>query len=166
MSIIPVGDENVTFAPHGLDGLRLGGLSLDLASNAGDTDVDAAVEGFSVAAVGQIQEPIAGQHPVGVSRKSLEKSELQAGDRDFRTIRIEALGRCQIQHAAPEAADTGRGRAGGGRRALSRAGESAAQHALDASQQLARIERFAEIIIGAHLQPHAPVDDLARRGER
>ena len=40
-----------------------------------------------------------------------------------------------------------------------------AQHGADAGQQLARVERLGEIVVGAHLQPDDPVRVLADGGE-
>ena len=42
----------------------------------------------------------------------------------------------------------------------------AAQHGLDARDQLARIERLAEIVVGADLKPDDAVDVLFQRGQK
>ena len=39
----------------------------------------------------------------------------------------------------------------------------AAQHALDAGQQFARVEGLGDVVVGAGLQPDHPVDRVARR---
>jgi hypothetical protein len=39
------------------------------------------------------------------------------------------------------------------------------QHALDAGQQLARIERFRDVVVGADLEADDSVDDITRRGD-
>ena len=41
----------------------------------------------------------------------------------------------------------------------------AAQHGTDAGQQLAGLERLAQVVIGAQLQAHDAVGDVAQRGE-
>ena len=40
-----------------------------------------------------------------------------------------------------------------------------AQHALHAREQLAQVERLADVVVGAHFQPDDAVDHLARRGD-
>ena len=86
LSWVLVGNEDVTFASYGLDGLRLGGIILDLAPNPGDADIDAAVKGLPIAAVSHVQELIASEYPVGVGREGLEEIELHAGDGNLRAI--------------------------------------------------------------------------------
>ena len=62
--------------------------------------------------------------------------------------------RGEVEHAAPDAhalgADVG---AAGGRRA--------AQHALDARHQLARVEGLGDVVVGAHLEADDAIDDRA-----
>ena len=41
----------------------------------------------------------------------------------------------------------------------------AAQHRVDACDELARIERLRQVVVGAHLEPDDAVDFLALRGE-
>ena len=41
----------------------------------------------------------------------------------------------------------------------------AAQHRMDARDELARIERLRQVVVGAHLEPDDAVDFLALRGE-
>ena len=49
------------------------------------------------------------------------------------------------------------------RRANVALGGTTAQHALDPCQQLARLERLGDVIVGAGLQPDDPVHGVARR---
>src|SRR3546814_16628077 len=79
------GRVDVAGAAHGLDDLRLGRIALDLAADAGDADVDAAVEGLPVAIVREVPELVAGQPAVGGVRRGLQPVELPSGQADFTT---------------------------------------------------------------------------------
>jgi len=41
----------------------------------------------------------------------------------------------------------------------------AAQHAFHAREQLAQVERLADVVVGPHFEPNHAVDHLARRGQ-
>jgi hypothetical protein len=88
---------------HGLDRLRPFRVLLDLAVQAGDPDVDAAVEWLIAALVGEFEKPIAGQHPVGMVEERFHQVELHRRDRHLSAIRLKHLARLQVDQASPEA---------------------------------------------------------------
>src|SRR3546814_19696590 len=96
------GRVDVAGAAHGLDDLRLGRIALDLAADAGDADVDAAVEGLPVAIVREVQELVAGQHAVGVVRAGLQQVELPAGPGNVAAVAVAKLLRFEVASETPE----------------------------------------------------------------
>jgi hypothetical protein len=88
---------------HGLDRLRPFRVLLDLAVQAGDPDVDAAVERLVAALVGEFEKLIAGQHAVGMVEERLHQVELHGRDQHLGTIGREQPPGIQIEPAAPEA---------------------------------------------------------------
>src|SRR4051812_8074430 len=69
-------DEDVTHAVHRLDRLRSLRVLLDLAAQAGDPDIDAAVERLVTTPMREFEQPVAGQHAVGITEEHLHKAEL------------------------------------------------------------------------------------------
>src|SRR5262249_56217715 len=58
-------------------------VGLDLLADARDPHVDRAIEGFAVARLSEIEEPLAREHALGVLGKGLEQCELRAPKRVF-----------------------------------------------------------------------------------
>ena len=142
-------------------GLR--GIGLDLAPQPRDADVDAAIERLPVLVVGEIEQLIAREHPVGMLDERLQQVELHAGDRHLLAVGVVQPVRLEIE---PAGAD--RHRRGGGRRiggGLGRRCAQAPQHGPDAGQQLAQIDRLGDVVVGADLQPDHAIDHLARGGQ-
>src|SRR4051794_16950123 len=69
--------EHIAGAAHCLDHLRVRRVRLDLAADAGDADVDRAVESLRVARLRQIEQPLARKHTFRIFGESLEKTELR-----------------------------------------------------------------------------------------
>ena len=101
-----------------------------------------------------LQQPVAIERPVRVLGEHLEQIELARRERLLVARgRIDQHALFQVEHAPAHAhARTGaRGRAGG-----------AAQHALHAGEQLARLERLGDVVVGAGLEPDHPVHGVGR----
>jgi len=94
-----------------------------------------------------------------MGRQDLEQAELTGGERDRRIAAQECAGG-EVEQVRPE-----RDLAIGSRRARGEAFGVASKHRVDARDQLARIERFRQVIICSHLEPNDPVHVLAFGGE-
>jgi hypothetical protein len=137
--------------------LRVG---FDLAADAADQHVDAALERTGMAALGEVEQAVARQHAAGALAKGAQQVEFGAGHRDARARGIAQLPQPQID---PPALEDERGRPAGGAGGLRR--RLPAQHRVDPGQQLPGIERFWQIIVGAHFEAYDAVDVLAARRE-
>src|SRR5262245_23347149 len=62
-ALAAVRGEHVAGAPHGADDGRAVRIGFDLAADAGDSHVDGAVEGFRIARVGEVEQPLPRQNP-------------------------------------------------------------------------------------------------------
>ena len=116
---------------------RVSWVILDRCADAGDVDVNRAVEGLQLIIFRQLHKRLTRHHPPGTTGEGQQQLELMAGERtDFsvephfaRTvIDVESA---KAQHVRP-------GRAFG-----------APQDCLKSRRQLTRLKRLAEIIIGA-----------------
>ena len=67
--------EQITAAADGANHRGLGRIDLDLAPDPHDTKVDRAVERFGVARIGEFEQPLARQHPLGVGREHFQEPE-------------------------------------------------------------------------------------------
>ncbi len=120
---------------------------VELAAQAADLDVDGPVVGVAFTAAGQVQQLVAGQHALRAFDEGAQQRELAARQVDHHRLRRAQLAADQVQAPAGELA----GRAHAviyGARLL-----AAAQHRADAGQQLARIARLGQIVVGAQLEP-------------
>ena len=96
-----------------------------------------------------------------MTRESLEHGELARGERHLRAVAAQgARAEVELEVAEGDGGVLARGCTGrvGGR--------AAAQHRVNARQQLARIEGLGQIVVGPHLQPHDAVHVLALGGEQ
>src|ERR1700754_750988 len=92
-------DEDVARAAHRLDEARLLRVGLDLAPQAGDADVDRAVERLPLAVAGQREELVARQHPVGVLGEDAQQVELHAGERDLLALAADQVVGVEVELA-------------------------------------------------------------------
>ena len=134
---------------------------LELAAQPADLDVDRAVERARLAVAREIEQPVAGQHLVGVVDKGGEQVEFAGGQphllaRPARTVRG-STDRGSSRRTAPR-------RDGAGPGSPVR-GSHAPQHAFDPRQQFAQMERLWQIVVGAHLEADDAVDRLAAAGQ-
>src|SRR3984893_6493576 len=149
------GHEHVAHASHRADRLVRRRILLDFAPDARDAQVHRAVEHLHLAMADRLQQPVARQRPIGILGEYLQQVELGRRQHLFAAVDIDQRVLLEVEHAAAHAHPRARGR-------HHRAG-GPAQHALDAGQQLARVEGLRQVIVGAGLQPNHPVDRVARR---
>src|SRR5664279_2268361 len=152
--------EDVADAPHRLDVARLRRVGLDHLPEARDLHVEAAVEGLELAAARELRELVARQRLARMSHQCLQHRELAGREGDLLAVLGEPA-QCQVEHEGAEADGLGveRGRA---RRFHLR---PAPQHGVDAGEQLARIEGFGKVVVGADLEADDAVDILDLGGE-
>src|SRR5437879_1319493 len=152
--------NDITLAVDGLDDLRSArGIAEDLPQPA-DPHVDAAVERIGLAAPQQLGELGSREHAVGGGQQHGQQAVFGAaqGDRLARSVDEVAGRRVEppaVEHEAAHAV---------GARLTGRMG-GPAQHRLDAAEQLARIERLGDVVVGAELESDNAVHILAARGE-
>jgi hypothetical protein len=152
--------QHVAAAAHGLDQLGVAAVILQLAAQAADGDVDGAVERPGLAAAQQVQQHVAGQHPVGALHQGDQQVVFAPRERHFDGVRVEQAAARGLQRPAAEAQAAGAGLGGAGR-----AFAGAAQHGADAGQQFARVERFRHVVVGAEFQADDAVGFLPHRGQ-
>ena len=155
-----VGCETVAAAPVRLDQGRLLRVALDLAPQPADLVVDAAVEHVGGAPAGQIEQLVAAQHHARMVEERAEQQEFHRAERHRHAIRIDQLALRRIQGPAIEADP-----AALQRHPLPGHAVGAPQHRLDARDQLARVERFDHVVVGAHLQADHAIGILGHRGQ-
>ena len=132
----------------------MGGIELDLAPQAGDAQVDGAVECFHLAMRGGLQQPVALQRPVRVLGEEFQQVELARGERVLAAVGIDQHALVEVEHQAPHA-DARRDRD------HRRAGRPP-QHALHPRQELAQLDRLRNVVVGAGLQADHAVDRVGR----
>ena len=108
-----------------------------------------------------LKQLVAGEHAARVRREQLHEVELHRGQRHLAAVERVELALVQVEDAAPEPNLAARGR----RRRRAPVRPHPAQHAADAGQELARVERLGEVVVGPDLEPDHPVDRLAGRGQ-
>src|SRR5690606_8460970 len=79
-SIPGLGHEAVAAAPDGLDALRMLAAVIQLAAQARDAHVHAAVQPVILDAADIVVDLVAAQHPAGVLRQQAEQLELVGGE--------------------------------------------------------------------------------------
>ena len=148
--------SSVAGAADVLDLRVAAGLELELAAQIADVRVDAAVVGHELAAERLLGQRLARDDLAGRAHQQLEHAEFRAGQRHG------CAGDAHLVHAGVQ----------GDRSDLEtscdaprRAAARAAQYRANARHQLARIERLAEIVVGAELQADDAVDVVAARGQ-
>ena len=75
--------EDVAASAHRLDHRRPLRIVLKLSSKPTDLDVDRPIKRASLAIAGEIEQPIAGQHLIGVIDERCEQIEFASGEPDL-----------------------------------------------------------------------------------
>src|SRR5262245_26992664 len=73
----PIGREQVSGSAHRADDRRMRGVRLDLPADPGNAHIDRTVERLGIARIGEIEQPLARENPLGVVRKGFEQQELR-----------------------------------------------------------------------------------------
>ena len=140
--------------------MRVAPVVLQLASQAGDGDIDRAVERAGLPPAQQVQQHVAGQHPVGALHQGLQQVVFAAGQGDLDPVGVEQAAAGRFQRPAVEAVATDR-RIVPGFRLVARAAQDGAYP----GEQLTRVERLRHVVVGAKLEADDAVGFLAHRGE-
>src|SRR5919204_2491975 len=152
MSVLLLG-EHVARAAYGDDAARLLRIVLDGGADARDVHVDRAVEGLELLALHEVHQRLAREDASGALGERHEEIELE---------RREAALRAVEPHAARVAIDLQPAVA---QHARLRRAIGAPQERLQAGEQLARLERLWQIVVGADLEADDAVHRLAARRE-
>ena len=153
----PVRHEDVALVADGPDEPRMLGIGLDLLAQPHDAQVDAAVERIPVALLVRFRMRSRDSGRFGCSASAFSRSNSSGDIGTSAPCLVGEPVRGEVEHAAADAHPLGADLGAAARR-------RAAQHALDAGQQLARVERLRDVVVGAHLEPDDAVDH--RRGGR
>src|SRR6185369_6517926 len=151
-----VRNKYVAYTPHRLDIARGGRIGLHQFAQARHLHVQAAVERLELASTCQLGQLFARQRLARVPHQRLEHREFAGGQRQLLAVLAQGA-RSQIERERPEGDHFVVARRCA-RRFLS---WTAPQHGVDTGQQFARIERLAQVIVGADLQPDDPIHVLA-----
>ena len=156
---VVVRHEDVAESPDRLDVARIGRVGLDQLAQPRHLHVDRAVEHVVVAAAGEERQLLARQRLARVLREHLDERELARREVD-RRVAVDERARREVERERTE-----RDLALGRRRTRREAFGVPAQHGLDAGDELARIERLRQVVVGAHLETDDAVDVLALGGQ-
>ena len=156
---VVVRHEHVAEAPHGLDVAGVGGIGLDQLAQPRHLDVDRAIEHVVVAPAREQRQLLARERLPRMLDEHLHQREL-AGRQVDRRVAVDQRARREVERERPEG-DRALGRRRPGREPL----RLAAQDGVDARDELARVERLRQVVVGAHLEPDDAVDVLALRGQ-
>src|SRR5690554_1483814 len=148
-----VGHEHIPQPPYRLNEHRLGGIGLDKLAQTRNLDIEAAVEGFVLAAPCKFHELVARQRDLGVAGEHFQNGELARGDGDGFVVLGERTGG-KVQYVRTEL-DGFVFLAGGAGMFF---GTPAAQDGVDTGEQFARIEGLGQVVVGPHFQTHDAVD--------
>src|SRR6516225_929129 len=153
------GREDVACAAHGLDHRRPLGIVLELAPKPPDLDIYRPVERSGLPVTREVEQPVAGQHLIGIIDEGREQIKLPRGEPNLLPRGGEQLAAGKIEVPAGESRlRTRRGYVIG-------PGRGASQDTLDPRQQLAQVERFWQVVIRAHFEADDAVDNLAASGQ-
>src|SRR2546430_7226808 len=141
--------EDVAGAAHRLDQFA---VALDLLAQPADLHIDRAIERIGLPAARPVHQLLAREHTVGPREKAPEQIELGAGQRKFAAVGVRDMALVEID---------AEGRVDQKAAAVDRRRFGSAQDRANARRQFARIERFWQIIVRAHLEADDAVDILA-----
>ena len=160
VSTLHVGAQHVAFVAHGLDELRIARIFVELLSNAAHLQVDRALERVRVASLREVEQLVATEHALGMLEEDLEQAKLRTRQHDDDALRIDEMPCGEVERPSRKAHARRRRRLEARWQRL-----GAPQDAADARQQLSRLERLGEIVVGAHFQADDAIDRLAARGQ-
>ena len=86
-----VSGERVTAAPDGLDQFRVAGVGFDLLAQAADVIVDAALERAEIAMLAEVEQLVAGQHPLGMRDEGEQQIIFSGRERDLASVLADQL---------------------------------------------------------------------------
>src|SRR5262249_18932097 len=151
--------DDVSLTIHRLDDLRSACIIAENLPQTADAHIDAAIEWIGIAPAQQLGELRACQHAIAGAEKYREQPVLGAAQRHLATVGVpEGAG-----HGVEPPAAKGEPTYGVGAR-IARRVRRAAQHCLDATEQLPRVEGLGDIVVGAELETAHPIDVLAPPG--
>src|SRR5262249_12863737 len=151
--------ENVAAVTDRLDQCRLFGISLDLAPQPADQDIDAAIEKIGGATAREVEELLAAENALRTLGERQEDLEFPPAQRDHCAFRRKELPPPRV---GPPAVEFEQPALRASHARIRRSG--AAQHGANARQQLARTGRLWQVVVGAHFQPEDAIGFLAQRG--
>ncbi len=151
--------EHVAEPPHRLDVAGVRGIGFDQLAQPRHLHVDRPVEHVVVAPARQEGQLLARERLPRMLDEDLHQRELAGREMDRRVAAGQRPCR-EIQRERPEG-DLALGR----RRTGSPPIGLAAQDGMDARDELARIERLRQVVVGTHLEPDDAVDLFALRGQ-
>ncbi|MNH15090.1 hypothetical protein D3C79_746970 [compost metagenome] len=126
-----------------------------------DQQVDGTVEDVGFATLGQVEQLLAAQHPLRVVEKHPEQAIFGATQGHQGAFAVEQVAGGGIQAPLAEgeqAAAFADGQVG-------RQHAGAAQHGVDAGQQLAGRERLGQVVVGAHFEADDAIGLVVARGQ-
>src|SRR6185312_14401780 len=151
-----VGNEHIADAPDRLDIAWRRGVEFDELAQARHLHIQAAVEWLELAPACQLSQFFTRQRLARMPHQRLEHGEFTGGQRQVLVVAAQRA-RAQIEHERAEHHGFVLGRWRPGRFA----GRAPAQHCGDSCEQLARIERLAEVVVCADLQADDAIHVLA-----
>ena len=157
---LDLGGEDVAAPAYRPDHRRLFRVVFETAPKTADLHVDRPIGRPGLAVSSEIQQPVAGQHLIGVVDERREQIEFTSGQPDLFARRRDQLPVRKINVPAGEPCLRSR------RRLLFRGlDRGPTQHGFDHGQQLAQVERLWQVVIGAHFEADDAVDNLAAAGQ-
>ncbi len=147
-----LGDQHVAAAADGLDDARALAVVTQLLAQTTDLHVDAALHRQTLAATGGVRDGVAVEHHAGLLQKHAEQHGIAAGEIQQAAVLVGQLVAQGVQGPLGEAQATARLLL-----FLRLAEFGAAQQRLDAGLQLARAERFGDVVIGTEFETDHPV---------
>src|SRR5262249_11063603 len=144
--------EAIANAPDRTDERRMFGVVPQLLAHPADEHVDRSVERLRIDAAHGFHDAIACHDTPAVSDEQAQQLELGGRQRERSPLEGGRLGR-PVHLQGTHADDVIGLRC------------AAAQHRLHARDELTRLERFREVIVGAQLEPKDPVGNIATSGQ-
>src|SRR5271170_2339445 len=149
--------QRISRSAHILDFRILAGWKVHFAAQIADVGVDAAIVSGELAAERLLGHRVTRDHLACRAHQQFEHAKFGAGESN-RPLRDTHLTGAGMQDDRPHGQFVGHAAAAG-------AAVGATQNRANSRHQFPRVERFAEIIIGAQLEAHDPVDIIAAGGE-
>ena len=145
-----LGNEYVDAIAHRADHARIVGIVAELAAEAADLDVHAAIEGGRIPVIKQVEQLIAAEHAIGMGEPGLKQLEFPRGQRHRFALVVAQSHATEIGVEAEkrQAASLALAAALGAR-------VEAAHDAAHAGDQLARREGLGQVVVGADLEADA-----------